>query len=202
MKAQLMLKDMNRIIEFVLERYSIKAKWRIISLTYDKWKKLSTEKTAIDELAWKLETKIKKLMNNEKTKDFLRENEELERRIDKGLKMEKEIEKEYDKVLTLDQNMNSSAIMMEVRPLKRLKRLRGNFPFLYNKLFKKNKDVNFIILLNVQLISGDSRREKLKTVVHETLHFIENLKKTRSDFESIENESDKIVDEFLFSELT
>ena len=190
---------MNRIIEFVLESYSVKAKWRIIPLTYDKWKKLSTEKTAIDELAWKLEAKIKELMNNEKSKNSLRENEELERRIDKGLKMEKEIEKEYDEILTLEQNMNSSAIMMEVRPLKRLKRLRGNFPFHYNKLFKKNKEVDFIILLNVQLISGDSRREKLKTVVHEALHFIENLKKTRSDFEFIENEADRIVEEFMFS---
>jgi len=197
-----MLKDMNRIVKFALERHSVKAKWRIIPLPYDKWKKLSTEKTAIDELAWKLEDKIKKLMNREKTKNFLIENEIMEGQIGEASKMEKEIEKEYGGVLMLEQNLNSSAIMMEIKALKRLKRWRGNFPFYYNKLFKKNKDVDFIVLLNVQLISGDSRREKLKTLVHETLHFIKNLKKTRTNFESIENESDRIVNEFLFSELT
>jgi len=196
-----MFKDMDRIVRFTLERHSVKAKWRIIPLTYDKWKKLSTEKIALDELAWKLENQIKKLMDKEKTKDYLRENEEMERRIDEGFKMKKGIEKEYGGVLTLEQNLNSSAIMMEVKPLKRLKRWRGKFPFHY-KLFKKNRDADFLILLNMQLTSGDSRREKLKTLVHETLHFIKNLKKTRTNFESIENEADRIVDEFLFSELT
>jgi len=51
----------------------------------------------------------KELMDKEKTKDYLRENEELERRIDEGFKMEKEIEKEYGGALTLEQNLNSSA---------------------------------------------------------------------------------------------
>ena len=75
---------------------------------------------------------------------------------------------------------------------------RGKFPFHY-ELFKKNRDADFLILLNMQLTSGNSRREKLKTLVHETLHFIKNLKKTRTNFESIENEADRIIDEFLFS---
>jgi len=42
--VRIMLEDMNRIIEFVLERYSVKVYWRLIPLTFDNWKKLSTEK--------------------------------------------------------------------------------------------------------------------------------------------------------------
>ncbi len=196
-----MLKSMNRIVKFVLERNTVKAKWRIIPLTYDKWKRLQTDKIALDEFAWKLENQIKKIMDQEKTKGFLRENEEMERRIDEGFQMEKEIGNEYRGVLTLEQNLNSIStiiIMRGAKSLKHLKRWRGKLSFYY-KLRKKNKDTDFIILLNWSIISGDSKREKLKTAVHETLHFIEYLKKTRTNFESIENESDRIVDEFLFS---
>ena len=87
-----MLEDMNRIIKFVLERYSVNVQWRIIPLTFDKWKKLSTDKTALDELAWKQRGQLIELMNDEKIKHFTNEYEKLKIAINNGLQMEKEIE--------------------------------------------------------------------------------------------------------------
>jgi hypothetical protein len=76
--------------------------------------------------------------------------------------------------------------------------MRKVFPFYY-KLFKKNKVRDFLILINKPLTSGDSKRRKLKTLVHETIHYIQQVKEMTTDFESIEKEADRIVDEFQIS---
>ncbi|MBA7496272.1 hypothetical protein ES702_06871 [subsurface metagenome] len=73
--------------------------------------------------------------------------------------------------------------------------MRKEFPFYY-KLFKKNKVRDFLILLNVPLTSEDSKKEKIKTLVHETIHYIQHANEMITDFESIQKEADRIVDEF------
>lgn len=185
---------LNKNVKFALEKYSVKAEWKIIPLTYDKWMKFSKEKTSLNKLAWKLENELKKLLESPEVEEWLEKDEELKRKLYRGFEMEKEIEREYGRVLTLEENLASDAIILKVRPpLKKLKKLRGKFPFYY-KLLKKHKDKDFLILMNAQLIP---EQEILKAIVHETLHYIQNLRKTRTDFQSIEDEADSIVDEFV-----
>jgi len=187
-------REINEIVKFTLTKYNIEAKWRIIPLTWDQWKKLSMEKTSSDVLAWKLGDKIKELLEKEETKKLLENDNELRRKINDASGMEKEIEKEYGRVLTLEDNLNSVSIIF--LKSKSFKRLREKFPFQY-KLSKRNSDRDFLILLNSHLFHSLSTNEKLKTVVHETLHFIQGMRETRSRFDTIENEANTIVCNFL-----
>jgi hypothetical protein len=188
---------MDEIVKFALETHHVEAKWRIIPLADDQWKKLSIERASRDKWGLELGDEMRKLVEKGEIKD-----EELKRKISEAFGMEKEIEKEYGRVLTLEDHLNSNALFLMTKESgsKGLKRLRGKFPFLY-RLSKRNRDKDFVILLNANLISRDSRREKLKTVVHETLHFVQDLRQTRTCSETIENEADTIINKFDMSKL-
>lgn len=194
-----MLSEMKTIIEFTLEKFGVKTKWQIVPLNFQEWKKFSTDMTRLDKSAQEQERQIKKMMMTIKEPV----DEELRDKIHKSFEMEKDIEKEYGKVLTLEERLRCSASSLlfprELIKILRRQRLKGMLPFYY-KLLNKNMDVDHLIVLNSKLTSKDSRREQLKTAVHETLHFIQRLNKEKMTYESIESKTDRIVDEFLLSQ--
>lgn len=194
-----MLSEMKAIIGFTLEKFGVKAKWQIVPLNFQEWKKFSIDRTRLDKSAQEQEKQIKKMMMT--IKEPL--DEESKDTIHKLFEMEKDIKKEYGRVLTLEERLRCSAssLLFPHELIKKLRRLRSEekLPFYY-KLLHKNMDVDHLIVLNSKLTSKDSRREQLKTAVHETLHFIQRLNKEKMTYESIESKTDRIVDEFLLSQ--
>lgn len=191
---------MDKIVKFILEKYGVKARWRIIPLTSDdQWDKLTLDRARLDILVW---ARVKQIKMELESKDInLNEFIYLHKTLAMSQEKEREIEKEYGRVPTIEENLNSYSINLEVKPLKRLfryQKMRKALPFFF-KLLKKNKHRDFLILLNIPLIkqSQCSKREKLKSVAHETIHFIENTIGKKSNFKSIENEADRIVNEYL-----
>ena len=85
----------------------------------------------------------------------------------------------------------------QIEAMKTIKKNRQEFPF-YFKIYKKNKEFDFVLCVNLALLSGlsISRREVLKTVAHEAIHIVEQLRNMTMDFESVEQKAEVIVNEY------
>ena len=155
------LKAMNTIVGYTLDKYSLKATWRLIPLAWNKWQILARDKTAMDTLAESLRQKL----STPEAKAYFATDPELTRMEQASDAADDLIRAEYGRVPSLQDNLHSFAITMVPDSIRQLRRLRGNHPFLY-KLSKEYKSEDFLILLNLELMAVDFN-EKLKTVVHE-----------------------------------
>ncbi len=200
MAVEVLLKEMKEIVQSTLRIHGVRAKWRIVPLTYGSWKKLSTERALLDESSAIIKDELKKAIATEEERSELERNDALREKLHEVFRLGKEIGKEYGEEISLDEYLQSAAMMMVVEPYLRPpqapKRLRGKCVFMY-KLAVQNKDADFLILLNSSFTSRSSRRENLITAVHEALHYIQYLSGTARSFESIENHAEGIVNQFL-----
>lgn len=196
----MLLTEMNEIVQFTLQNYGVRAKWRIIRLTYNNWRKLAIEETLIDEFHLRSIDHLRTAIATEEAKRELERDDALREKIYERFRMERELRKEYGRELSLEEYLFANAVIIVVKgyvePPLAPKRLRRKCPFVYT-LAGQNKDVDFLILLNLSMVCGNSRRENLTTVAHETLHYIQALSNRRSMIEFIENQAEGIVDQFL-----
>jgi hypothetical protein len=196
--TEVLLKEMNEIVRYTLRVFGVRAKWRIVSLRYGDWRKLMTEKAQLDEFSARIKDNLKKAMVTEEGRIEVEENKALREKIRESFRLERQIEKEYGRELSLDEYLESDAMLVAVKAYLQpaTKWLRRKWAFARG-LAVQNKDVDFLILLNPSITSRNSRRENLITVVHEVLHYVEGLCDDRSSFESIENRAEEIVTQFL-----
>jgi hypothetical protein len=92
MSTEPSLDDMNRLVKFTLEKYGVKAKWKIIPLSPDEWKKFSTDRVSLDKLALNTQKQILDLLDKLGSSAVLEKG--VKRRLLEGVDAEKDIRKE------------------------------------------------------------------------------------------------------------
>jgi len=190
-------RKLNKLIKHILEKYSIKAKWKIIFLPFDKWKKLSMDQFNMEKEHERLEKIIGKALESGELNKVAgkKQIELLKKKFQESLSMEKDIIKEYGRVLSYeDYLMASATTILDIRPFKIENK---KFPFI-TKLKRENSDRDFVILINKLDFSNNSRREQLLTIAHEVFHYVLYNRGVFKIHEDLENVSNKIVDEFLY----
>lgn len=197
---------MNEVVKFVLDKYGIAATWRIIPLDLRIWAKLPIETRTLDILASEAGKQLENLLTSELGQRLRAAKdehtplmEEVLRKRKEAMEMGQKVSIEYGRDLDLEENLYSRAMCFHISELKKksnfLKKFRKMLPTHY-KLLKRNSDVDFIILLNSHIISESSLEENQKTAAHETLHHVQRLTDSRSDFQTIDDLADRIVTEF------
>jgi len=190
------LKEMNEAARFALGFFGVTAKWRIICLPYGRWRKLMTERAWLDKHAARNMSALQKLMMTEEGQKEIEESKELREKMEEALRLERQAGKEYGREISLDDYLRAAAYAIS-GPTERT--LRKKMPFTH-RLVLENKDADFLIFPNPSTTPNESLKENLKTVVHEVIHYVENLRDDKSAFASVERQAEEIVARFLGQE--
>ena len=176
---------------FTLRKHSVNATFAIISLNKKEWRKVAEEQIAIDSLAYNTMREIQKLLGN-----GVNVNGDVENKIGDSMVMERHITAEYERALNLEEQLNSTSIIFNIQNMRITKVFKKTQPFMY-KLYLKNKNKDFLILLNTNLLSSCPMEETHLSIAHETLHFVDACFGNRTPYNDIEKKAKMIVDEFL-----
>lgn len=189
---------LNELIEYILKKYSMKAKWKIIFLPLDKWKKLQMDQFNLGKEHERLEKLIEKAIEAGELNKLENSQKELVmKKFQESLSMEKVIIKEYGKELSYEEYLMANATTIIDMDIKPFEIENKTCPFI-TKLKRENSDRDFIILINKLDFSKNSRREQLVTIAHEVTHYVLSNRGEHKTHEDIENMSNKIVDEFSY----
>ena len=149
------------------------------------------EQVAIDESANNMKKKIQELINSGVPIDG-----DTAQKINELRDTEKQIIAEYDRTLALKEQLNSTSIIFNIKNMRISNVFKKKQPSMY-KIYTKNRDKDFLILLNTYLLSNLQMKEKYLSVVHETLHFINTCLGYKFTYTDIEKKSNVIVGEYL-----
>lgn len=167
------------------------ATFAIISLNKKEWRKVAEEQVAIDSLAYNTMREIQKLLGN-----GVNVNGDVEKKIADSMDMERHITAEYDRALNLEEQLNCTSIIFNIQNMRITKVFKKTQPFMY-KLYLKNKNKDFLILLNTNKLSSCPMEETHLSIAHETLHFVDASFGNQTPYNDIEKKAKMIVDEFL-----
>lgn len=190
-------KRLNEAVKFTLEKYNLKANWKIILLSFDKWRALKEEEHRLDILSVELRKAIEAQMQTQEFKEALKkgipEVLEAKKMFEEGKASDKLILKEYGRVLSKKELLKDcSASIFHLKHSEVKPSIEKKYCPFRREMRKKYGDKDFLIFLNKAL--GGLRREKLLDVIHETLHFVEEERRT---YGKIEEKAQHILKEFL-----
>ena len=114
------------------------------------------------------------------------------RRFEKGKALNELILREYGKTLSKKEYLMVCAEIFIIKNFRVKEILRELFPF-HVRTAEKYEDLDFIIFLNKTY----PRKVKFSSVIHETLHYVDNEKRIRRTYEEIEKETKTILLDFL-----
>ena len=184
---------LNELAAFTLRKHSVSAKFVIISLNQKEWRKLAEERVASDEYANSLKKKIHELLGSGVSVDS-----NTAQKINESMDKEKQITAEYDRALVLREQLNSTSVIFNIKNMRISEVFKKKQPFKY-KIYVKNRNKDFLVLLNTYLLSNLQKEETYLSVVHETLHFVENCLGYKFTYQDIERKSNEIVKEYFAS---
>lgn len=198
MPKRTLLEHQNEAVKFTLKKYNLQAKWKIIPLSFDRWRLLMEEEHKLDVLSEELRKAIEAEMETQEVKEAVKkgDSEVLEaiKMFEEGKALDKLILKEYGRLPSEEERLKGSASTFHLKHFEVKPSIEKHCPFL-SEMTKKYREKDFLIFLNKAL--GEPRRQKLLDVIHETLHFVNEERGTRRTSEEIEGEAQFILEEFL-----
>ena len=169
------------------------ARFAIINLNKKEWRKIAEEQVALDDLSYNTMRKIQELLRN-----GAKVNSDVAKKLSDSMNMERQITAEYDRALNLEEQLNSTSIIFNIKNMRITKVFKKTQPFKY-KLYLKNKTKDFLILLNTYLLSSFPTEETCLSIAHETLHFVDTRFGDQLTYKDMEKKAKMIVAEFLTS---
>ena len=176
---------------FTLRKHSVNAIFTINYLNKKEWRKVAEEQVAIDNLAYNTRREIQEMLGN-----GANVNGDIAKKMSDSMDMERHTTAEYDRALNLEEQLNSTSIIFNIKNKRITKVFKKTQPFMY-KLYKKNKTKDFLILLNTYLLSSCPVEETYLSIAHETLHFVDTCFGNQLPYNDIEKKGKMIVAEFL-----
>jgi hypothetical protein len=155
--------------------------------------KIAQERVKMDELAYETQKKIEYLIKKGAQPDTDTAN-----KLTENMKKDREMLSEYNKTLAIKEQLDSTSIFFNIKNMRVTKVFRDNQPYHY-ELYLKNKECDFLILLNTYLLSTCTIEETYISVVHEALHFVDTCRGSSSTYGEIEEKSKMLVGEYLAS---
>jgi len=181
---------LNELAALTLNKYNVKAKYAIICLDQKMWRKVAKERVNVDENAYR--------QTNELLESGVYIDRDTAKKHRESMDIEKQITTEYNRVLKLDEQLNSTSIIFNIKNMRISKVFKEKLPSMY-KLYVKNKNKDFLILLNIYLLSSLQTEETYLSVVHETLHFVETCLGYKFTYMDVEKKAGETVRGFLAS---
>lgn len=182
---------LNNIAAFILAKHSEKGNFAILRLNQKEWTTIAKERVRMDELAIKTEKQIKDIIKN-----GVQPEPDTANKMKENMNREKEILTEYNKPQAIREQLDSTSIFFNLQNMRVTKVFMDYQPHHY-KIYLRNKNYDFLILLNTYLLSTLPIEETYISVVHEALHFVDYIKGSHSTYSEIENKSKMLAREYL-----
>ena len=196
-ESKALLKEMNEIVRFTLRKHEIRADFRIILATKRRWGKIAQEQSDWSQYAERVQSQLAEYLATERGQRELRADSVSRDKIRQSQQLRQERLKEYERVPTPEEYLTAASMLLHQRHQDPFTKAERRIMASTIRLVNQNRDVDFLILVNISETYWYSLKEKLKTVVHEAIHYVEVVRKHRSSVESIEDESETIVNQFL-----
>lgn len=183
------------IVDFALHADRVSLGWRIIELNEDEWRRVSWERSALDERSL-TQLRALEIMIHDSDVDrdldlsTLLKLKEYSRLVRQGLA-------EYGVTLRYTDYLQADAMLVPVKDILTSSHVVSpSCPFMVS-LAEQNNEVDTLILVNSVKLSSLPDDKKLVVLAHEALHMVENeLDSRKSSFGSIEKRAKRLIRDF------